>query len=357
MNNALKKFSILFVGLLVLHQLAITLGFWLPESLLRFVYGAFSFIVYGLLLYSFSRLIFSLFVRKEIKKWAVTLFKAFLFAIGIFVGVAIIGLTNQCAVQLDEFSQESSVHVTFTDIEVPKTNTEYYRINIRGQSLNIPVSDYSALYFRFDDIESFDGMLMMTDSANGLTVMANSMKNEVHDKYFSDFSPFATESFSTFELYDMSFDVKPSDLGCSLPSIAVNYNEFIRVLTLLGLKSFSGLLEVEKVTKYVGIDIGFVEIGSDNTDNFIVKKTYVPSDNVDLIIYVELRGKADQQNEFYSAVYNKGSVIESPVWLKNFEMFANKYQKGSCGTLNSRGDDDNESGTDLNTLIEVCKAL
>ncbi len=357
MNNAIKKFSLLFVALLASHQLLITFGIWLPENLLMFVYGSFSFIVFGLLLYSFSRLVFSLFVRKEIMVWAVALFKSFFFAIGIFVGISIIGLTNQCTVQLDEFSQEGSANVTFTDIQIPKTNTAHYSMTIRGQKINIPVSDYSALYFNFADFEGFDGLLIMVDKSNELTVMATSMENEVHDQYFSVLNPFTTESFSTFELYDMSFNVKPSDLNCALPSVAVNYSEFIKGLTLLGLKDFTSFLEVEKVTKYEGENDGFVKIGKDNRSDLIVIKTYVPSDDLDLMINVELRGGPAQHDTFFNLVYNNSNVIESPIWLRNFEMFANKYQKGSCGMPDTRAADEDISGTALSGLIDVCKAL
>ncbi len=355
MNNALKMFSLLLVILLVSHQVAITFGIWLPESLLRFVYGFLFFIVPGLLIYASFRFLYSLFVRIETWGRALELFKASLFTIGVSIWVAITGLTNQCAVQIDEFSKEASINVTFTDIEFSNTYTDYYRITVRGQEINVPISDYGSLYFSFDDVKKFDGMLLMSDKVSGLTVMVRSMENDVNERYFSAVNPLSTESYRTFELYDMSFDVKPSDLVCSLPSVAFNYSEFIKGLTLLGLKGFVSFFELEKVTKYESKNPGFVEVGRGSSNDAIVIKTYVPNDDIDLIIYVELKGELDKKDDFYNVVYSRGSVIEAPIWLKNFETFANKYQKGSCGEINSRGVDENDPG--LNTLIEVCKAL
>ncbi len=357
MNNTLKTFSLLLVALLVSHQVAITFGVWLPEILLKFIYGLLFFIVPGLLIYVFFRFLYSLFVRKEIRGKALELFNTSIFTIGASIGVAIIGLTNQCAVQIDEFAKEASTHVTFTDAEFSNSYTEYYRITIRGQEINIPVSDYGSLYFSFDDVNTFDGRLLMSDESSGLMVMVSSMGNDINERYFSAVNPLATDSYRTFELYDMSFDVKPSDLVCSLPSVAFNYSEFIEGLTLLGLKGVVSFFELEKVTKYEGKNSGFVEVGRGRSNDAVVKKTYVPNDNIDLMIHVELRGLLDNKDEFYNMAYNKGNVIESPIWLKNFETFANKYQKGSCGEINSRSNDENSSDTGLNTLIEVCKAL
>ena len=184
MNNTLKTFSLLLVALLVSHQVVITFGVWLPEVLLKFIYGFLFFIVPGLLIYAFFRFLYSLFVRKEIRGTALDLFKTSLFAVGVSIGVAIMGLTNQCAVQVDEFSKEVATHVTFTDIEFSNSDTDYYRITVRGQKINIPVADYRSLYFSFDDVEDFDGKLLMSDESSGLTVMVSTMANDINERYF-----------------------------------------------------------------------------------------------------------------------------------------------------------------------------
>ncbi len=357
MNNALKKILLFFIAILFFHQVLIAMGIWLPEILLRFVYGSFSFIVFGLFLYSVSRLIFSLFVKKEINRRAVEFFKTFFVVIGVPIGLSIIGVTNKCAVQLDEFNQENLSHVTFTDIEAPNINSEYYRINIRGQEINIPVHDYIALDFRFSDVNSFDGLILITGKNNDLTVMASSEANDVHEKYFSPLNPYAKESFSSFELYNMTFDVKPDDLGCTLPSIAFNYSELVSGFTLLGIKNFTEFIDVKKVAKYEQEDTGFIVIGSDATNELIVRKTYVPSANKSIMVNVEYRGESTRLNSFYSLIYNKGKVVESPVWLKNFELFANQYAKGSCGGTSPLDIDEGASGTNIGTYIEVCKEL
>jgi len=372
MNKFLKLYTGIFIGMMIMHQFLLLFGGWLPETIKEIIYSTFSIVAMGSALICIVYLLYAIFVRKEIKRCAITCLKSVLVVAMVFVGLFLVEISNGCTVQVGEYSKDGSANVTFSELDLPKKSYEFYNISIRGRSIDLPVSDYTKLYFKFSDKAEFDGTLMIANMESGLTVFAHSMENDIQEDFFAasnietgeehtsehgaeDTKELFGEGCRAFNQFYMQYEVEPSDMDCSIPSMVFKFNEYIRTSSLLILKTISSPFEVVKVTKYEGNGTGYVEKGLTKSEELIVKKVYVAQDNIGYMMDLEYRGSPDKVDEFYSLMYHHGILVESPKWLKNLEVFVNKYQRGSCGKDLSGERFEEHSANDSVRSINICE--